>query len=63
MSHVGRVLGVCTRKKQEDNSMELHKKECEHDAPNVMNTEETDMSIKEARLRGPMVETRNWRVK
>ena len=39
MSHVGRVLGICTRKKQEDNSMELHKKEYEHDAPNVMNTE------------------------
>ena len=39
MSHVCRVFGVCTKKKQEDNSMELHKKECEHDAPNVMNTE------------------------
>ena len=39
MSHVGHVLGVCTRQKQESNSMEPHKKEREHDAPNVMNTE------------------------
>ena len=62
MSHVGRVLGICTRKKQEDNFMELHKKECEHDVRNAMNTEKTDMSMKEERLRGPMVKTSNWRV-